>query len=242
MKRVGRNNGFSLTEMLMAIGILTVGMLFVAGVFPVAIHFTTIATERTMAAVVADEAFAKIRLFGLSPSYTMGGSNTSFTYSDSWSTATNPITADEFAYPSISNVEPKRYYWSALCRNLGDGAVQVTVFVSRKIRPNLEYLNPLDVSRPMLVQVAVTWDVAIADELVIDNIGQQSYINDGYTIVDNATGDIYRVLERYADSLNRILLDRYWEGAASGSVWVVPPAVNGKRYPVVGVFQRVIKF
>ena len=59
------NKGFSLTECLLAIGILAVGMLFIAGVFPVGIHFTTVATERTIAAVVADEAFAKIRLYAL---------------------------------------------------------------------------------------------------------------------------------------------------------------------------------
>ena len=47
----------------MAVGIMAVGMVFIAGVFPVGIHFTTIATERTIAAVVADEAFAKIKLY-----------------------------------------------------------------------------------------------------------------------------------------------------------------------------------
>jgi Tfp pilus assembly protein PilV len=57
------NDGFSLTEVLLAIGTLAVGMLFIAGVFPVGIHFTTIASERTIAAVVTDEAFAKIRLY-----------------------------------------------------------------------------------------------------------------------------------------------------------------------------------
>ena len=59
------NNGFSLIEVLLAVGIIAVGMLFIAGVFPVGIHFTTIASERTIAAVVADEAFAKIRLYGV---------------------------------------------------------------------------------------------------------------------------------------------------------------------------------
>ena len=65
MRRKRKNDGFSLTEVLMSVGILTVGLIFVAGVFPVGIHFATIATERTIAAVVADEAFAKIRLYEL---------------------------------------------------------------------------------------------------------------------------------------------------------------------------------
>src|SRR3989304_725254 len=57
--------GFSLTEVLLAMGTLAVGMLFIAGVFPVSIHFTTVASERTIAAAVADEAFAKIKLYGI---------------------------------------------------------------------------------------------------------------------------------------------------------------------------------
>jgi prepilin-type N-terminal cleavage/methylation domain-containing protein len=57
-----KNNGFSLMEMLLSIGVLSVGMIFIAGVFPVAIHFSTVSTERTIAAVVADEAFAKIKI------------------------------------------------------------------------------------------------------------------------------------------------------------------------------------
>ena len=55
--------GFSLTEVLIAVGLLAVGMLFIAGAFPVSIHFTTVATERTIAPIVADEAFAKCRLY-----------------------------------------------------------------------------------------------------------------------------------------------------------------------------------
>jgi len=47
----------------MAIGILGVAMIFIAGVFPVGLHFATVSTERTIAVVVADEAFAKLRLY-----------------------------------------------------------------------------------------------------------------------------------------------------------------------------------
>jgi len=64
-KKLKTKKGFSLTEVLLSMGILTVGMLFIAGVFPVGIYYTTVSTERTTAAVVADEAFAKIRLYGL---------------------------------------------------------------------------------------------------------------------------------------------------------------------------------
>lgn len=54
MRESYKNRGFSLTEVLLSVGILAVGMIFIAGVFPVGIYFTTIATERTIAAIVAD--------------------------------------------------------------------------------------------------------------------------------------------------------------------------------------------
>ena len=63
--RTTNPGGFSLTEVLLAVGILAVGMLFIAGTFLVGIHFSTIATEQTIAAVASDEAFAKIKLYGV---------------------------------------------------------------------------------------------------------------------------------------------------------------------------------
>ena len=70
MAKLCKNRGFSLTEVLIAVGILAVGMIFIAGVFPAGIYLTTIATERTIAAVAADEAFAKIKIYAIgNPTY-----------------------------------------------------------------------------------------------------------------------------------------------------------------------------
>ncbi len=65
MRKKRQYRGFSLTEVLMAVGTLAVGMIFISGTFLTGIHFSTIATERTIAAVVADEAFAKVRVYGI---------------------------------------------------------------------------------------------------------------------------------------------------------------------------------
>ncbi len=238
----------------MAVGIFSVAMIFIAGVFPVAIHFTTIASEQTIAAVVADEAFAKIRLYGvnLTPSVWVG----SPTFCIDFNSVPNlPVNIREYAYPSdpVMAFEQKQYYyWSAICRPVGGSDVQVTVFISRKIGTGTSYRDPCDVFNkviyyPKPVPVPVQFG-GKTDELVISqNVPPSdatSFINNGSTIVDDTTGHIYRVLERYSNSPDVILLDRYWDAGSPNptAVWVIPPPINGGRYPCVGVFQKIIRF
>jgi prepilin-type N-terminal cleavage/methylation domain-containing protein len=291
MKYKRKIAGFSLTEVLMAVGILGVGMLFIAGTFPVAIYFNTVAAERTTAAMVADEAFAKIRLYGV-PDFTLPvwPSNPSCVdFNDIWyqtSILVNPalrIDPNEFAYPSTDMpLQDKQYYWSALCRRVGFNNVQVTVFVSRRggsgslYHRRFKYFNYpdpgvtdyrfADVPARHPVPVWVEVDIAVGlpeDEWMEDDritimdklndedyeIYEETFINAGCTIVDDKTGRLYRVLERYAppDNDSMILLDRPWRDSDGGDsyfdvVWVVPPAVGGGRYPCVAVYQRVIRF
>jgi len=243
-------------------------MVFVAGVFPVGIHFTTIATERTIAAIVADEAFAKIRLYaeGDPVQDTPGDDDidlneleenelTGFYDVNVFPAAVN-IPPCEFAYPSDPNINisRKQYFWSALCRRVGGDLsrlVQVTVFVSRKVGSHLQYPDPnvggvVDWPRPVKVGVEDV-DGAMNELRIRFRSGAYSdrtFINDGYTIVDDRTGQIYRVLERYADEPDTILLDRDWDEDSPNpdAVWVVPPPVNGNRYPCIAIYQKVIRF
>ena len=264
------NSGFSLTECLLAIGALAVGMLFIAGVFPVGIHFTTVAAERTIAAVVADEAFAKIRLYALGePNNPLVGIDFSKLDPNQLvdyvqTVSINPI---EFAYPSEPNmdVSRKQYYWSALCRltepysGLADPRrlVQVTVFVCRKVGTGARYWYRDPLALPSLITVpspVPVWinvsqpvgfnpnNLLISDAIPSDNVDEVAFINDGYTIVDNQTGQIYRVLERDADAPNTIILDRPWRGGTAGLIWVVPPPVSGGKCPCIAIYQRVIRF
>ena len=244
------NNGFSLTEVLLAIGIITVGMLFIAGVFPVGIHFTTIATERTISAVVADEAFAKIRLYGVADfnSWPVPPVVACVDYSVVSSGVVNPV---EFAYPSDPNadISKKQYYWSALCRRVdpdpNNRLVQVTVFVSRKVGSASTYRG-WATNWPVPVPVAVS-EVPGAKELTITNPPEKTFINDGYIIVGNEFGRICRVLERYDvpdDQIIRLDLDQVWGpgNISPSAVWVVPPPIGGGRYPFIAIYQRVIRF
>ena len=249
--------GFSLTEVLMAVGILAVGMTFIAGVFPVAIYFTTVASEHTIAAVLVDEAFGKVKLYAGFDNVNLNMLGTDylkdFNDPDIFA-AVDDIGDNDFTYPSTEgDTSGKSYYWTALCRRLdpNDRLVQVTVFVCRKTRNGLSYRAPLPqdphndvVAWPMPVRVEVQLG-GNNNELEIDD-AEKGWVNDGATIVDDQTGDIYRVLERYRstntdpDRDRVILLDRDWEGG--NKIWVVPPAINGGRYPCVAVYQKILRF
>jgi type II secretory pathway pseudopilin PulG len=239
------HKGFSLTEVLLAVGTLAIGMLFIAGVFPVSVHFTTVAAERTIAATVADEAFAKIKLYGVNLSDPDLVYVSQANFED---VNLLPVSAGEFAYPSVPTTDPalKRYWWSAICRRVGPTDVQVTVFVSRKAGAATTYLGPggPGAIRPYAYRVSVT---LIGNDLQINNLADRSRINDGYTIVDDTSGRIYRVLERYGNNFNLLRLNEIWQGSAN-AVWVVPPPVTltglptGGRYPCIAVYQKVMRF
>ena len=255
-----RNNGFSLTEVLMAAGILAIGFAFIAGMFPVGVKLTALATEQTIAPIVVDEAIAKIKLYGKlyneldnEPNLVdelkiaAGLGNGYVDLADALPGIPNgdPCEIDEFAYPSTDiSPELQKYHWSALCGLLDDGSVHVIVFVSRKAgaAANYVYYNQdgelqTDGDWPLPVKVGLEVSQADESRLIIDeNSDERSYISTGSTIVDDATGRIYRVLERILDDDEIVLiLDRDWEGPvppADVFVWVVPPAVTNSGPPV----------
>lgn len=234
MKRASYKAGFSLTEVLIAIGVLAVGMVFVAGVFPVAIHFTTVATERTVAAVVADTAFANIQLYRIDPTGLLD--DRQIPVQD-----VADIPAIMFLYPSTYHWEEiggswvrvmtgqPGYYWWALCRRTSSG-VQVTVFVCRKAGPELGTLQIVGVT-PIS-----QYELQLSSE-------QKQLVNDGYWIVDDKTGEIYRVLSRFPNKDTNVLLGKSnpWEDAGPGFVWTIAPPQGGGRYPCIAVFQKVIR-
>ena len=240
MKLTPKKNGFSLIEILLAIGTLAIGMTFISGTFLAGIYLSTVSTERTIAAVVADEAFAKIRLYGVD----LSNANLPVNSLISFESLNTVIESDEFAYPSTRTQTDKQYYWSALCRPLSSSSdnrlLQVTVFISRKVGSGTTY--PGDSDRPVPVRVGVSLVAGSESKLTINNQANRSYINDGYKIVDNRTGKIYRVLQRDFDAPETIILETSWQGVSADYVWVVPPPVNGGRNPGIAIYQKVIRF
>jgi hypothetical protein len=241
MRNTRQYKGFSLVEVLLAVGTLAIGMIFIGGTFLTGIYFATISTERTIAAIAADEAFAKIRLYGINltdPNLVVD----QLTPLE----ALNTIAAEEFAYPSIMSLAEKQYYWSALCRQVGseptNRLVQVTVFVSRKVGNSTMYPGGYQRPAPIKVDVSTVAGAGNENKLTINVAGQEIFINGGSTIADNQTGRLYRVLRRDPVAPNIILLDRPWLEGSNNSVWVVPPPVGGGRYPCIAIYQKVIRF
>ena len=229
----------------MAVGILSIGMMLVATMFPLGMHLTAVAAERTIAAVVADAAFAKIQLFGVDTART-NNNNNCIDFND---VLPSPIVIApvEFAYPAMEPNGTSQYYWSALCRKVNnissDRTVQVIVFVSRKRGAGLTYNNNAS-SMPVPVEVSVGLGTS-NNKLNITNTGDEGLILSGCTVVDNVTGQMYRVIERSNDTGTEVVtLDRNWDNGtpAPNKVWVVAPPDGGGADPVIAVFQKLIKF
>jgi Tfp pilus assembly protein PilV len=235
-----KNIGFSLTETLLAVATLAIGLMFVAGTFVAGVHFSTIATERTIAAVAADEAFAKIRLYstGIDP-------NLAVDKMTRFEELVKKIDPNEFAYPSTENkIIQKQYYWSALCRLVAPNSrlVQLTVFISRTAGEAASYRGGINHPIPLQVNISGT---AGNNQLKIEeptDPAKKSWINDGYHIVNDKTGQTYRVVERDADQPDTVVLDNPWQSTGSGSVWVVPPPTGSGRNLCVAIYQKVVRF
>lgn len=255
MSKLRRHSGFSLVEVLLAVGTLAIGMIFIGGTFLVAIHFSAVSADRTTATVVANEAFSKIRIFGVDMTDPNLAIDRQRPFPDEVKPrfVLRPINPAEFAYPSTRTLGSKQYFWSALCRRDAadpNSALQVTVFVSRKVGAGTMYQGPTGpIDRPVAMPLDVTGTPGSNVLTIIDDpatpTDETRWISSGYTIVENSTGDIYRVIDQPADP-TQVTLDRPWDPygiyPVPDMVWVVPPPISGGKGPCIEVYQGEVRF
>jgi len=263
---VAKNSGFSLTEVLMAVGILSIGMMLIATMFPVGIYLTTVASERTMAAIVYDEAIAKIQLYGFQnpsdPNYYQWtfdyeqahndpclGSSPCLPGSYDLFPGISEIDSNEFSYPPVDPcaTSNRQYYWSALCKKLNsdpcDTRYLVTVFVSRKTSPNLTYYwhDPYYCYDPNSSSRPRVIDVNVRDvpgkpDKLEVLNGKAKYVNPPTTIFDTKSGQLYRVVDRTGVDANIVTLDRNWDANDPKRFWLVPPPETGGKNADIEVY------
>ena len=196
----------------MAVAILAVGMLFVGGTFVLAIHFSTLSTERTISAVVAEEAVVKIRLYGFEK-------DPNTVDQTPYERLMPSLDQEEFLYPSTPMAEAQRQYsWSALCRRIGadprSQRVQVTVFICR------------------IAGIATS----LSPERLINPAGSTDRLYPGSMLVGGATGQLYRVVNLDGG----LKLDRNWQDQSdAAAVWAVlrPKDRPSGRNPCITVYQ-----
>jgi hypothetical protein len=253
-----RQLGFSLIETLLAVGTLAIGMVFVAGTFTAGVYFASVATEKTVATVVTDEAVAKITLFGLNLNNAKLVTDGFVPYEDVSRIAMNDR---ESLYPSI---DPNwEYAWSAICRrDRSDGRLaEFTIFVSRLMGVNATYWTCDDsngpavpsatstepsVPRPVCVEATVTGttgvggelnELRIEDDASTTGVDECLFLDAGFIIVDDATGYLYRVTELRERNTTapthfaRVTISPAWQAAATQGSSV---RVWGVPRPVTG--------
>jgi prepilin-type N-terminal cleavage/methylation domain-containing protein len=251
-----KQNGFSLTEVLMAAGILSVGIMLVATMFPAAIYLTTVASEKTFAAIVADQAFAKMRLYGIK---TVSDPNQTKIFRRYWEDMNDVIDFEEYTYPSFDG--KWQYGWVPLCKKLNDDPCDlqylVKLYVSRRTNPNQKFFSSgtlvgnSDMPIPISVKVVYT----SPNKLLIDRFTNGPVIDfisppPATAIVDDQSGRVFRITSKDAeDTTGRtVLIDRRWDKDINtpDNIWLLPAAVIDKkpagRNPDVEIFQKIITF
>ncbi len=245
-RRHTRNAGFSLTEVLMAAGILAMGFMMVLTLFPLGLKLTAKQTEATIGTLAAREAFINASLLLQSDTAKAGGVGAAYKDFDDIF-GVDDYDARLFVYPSASNVpdEEKKYNTTLLVGNVSGDYAEAIVFSCRRVGEEARF--PIDEvsdsDRPVVLSRAVT---AVGDLLTFAGGVRpiSSYLCFESEIVADNDGQIYKVVEIMAATwqvkLDRVVTETIETGTFD-KIWFVPPAIGASKSAAVSVSRQSIR-
>jgi len=223
MTKRKRQYGFSLTEVLLAVATLTIGMVFIGGTFFVSVHYSTQSVEQSMGTVVAREATSMIRLYGvdLTDPNLQGGQVVNFA----------EVSSLELAPETFVYTCNPQYRWDAVCQLVPgtSNLIAVTVFVSRWIG---DADNP-----PQLRSLGVTLEDRYIDP------DEEGILSHGQSVVDSKDSHrLYEVTRSRADTTKGVRWElvpdpnRIDPTGTLDAVWTVAPDPAGSS----GTQSRIV--
>ncbi len=233
-----RQHGFSLTEVLIALGTLAIGMLFVGGTFVLAVHFSVLTTERTYAAAVLQEAQNKVDL--------------ALWYADTTVDANfarlQLVDPNGYAYPEDENgLSNKQYTWSALIPKnwIAGDLSQVIFFACRRVDSH-RFPDGGDTGGTQVWPVPILTTVKGVNNDPNLITSDDGYLRVGSVFVNDATGIIYHVIGREPTTTPPALriqpVPNLVEELDGATVWTIPPALGSSgKNPCIGVFSREMR-
>lgn len=229
-----KHQGFSLTEVLLAVATIAVGMLFIGGAFLLGVHYHVFSTEQTVAGIVAREAVATIRLRGVYNTSLLGVDHQTVYTTDRQGIK---LSVHERLYPQIRGLsnQARQYYWQALVKRDQDDpcCIIATVFICRLVSGGyLGQNGQIDFPEPLMVSLSPSGKGLTPD--------RPGLIYDGGLLVRDKDGLICKARrlddtkESFALSPERVASD------ASGSYWLISPPADKGRNPTLAVYQARI--
>ncbi|AQQ09443.1 hypothetical protein L21SP3_01248 [Sedimentisphaera cyanobacteriorum] len=254
MRNRTNKKAFTLTEVLMSMGIFVIGMSLVASVFPLGISLTAKNAEKTIGSLAAEKFETDMKILA-KPSTAAG-------FEDVFSN----LSRDVSEYRVKDEQGSSEYLIAPLLSPPAGQARRLLIVPCRKIFKNSLYRtndnkfsqNPddwadypnlialplddeIDDARPgnllklhssLASRTAPSWKELIVKEAIViaDNTGNDYQIEDIFT----EGADVYIRIDKFLEDSDRDNIT---------TVWTVPPAANGgMRSPAISVYETVLNF